>query len=74
MYGLNSQEFELDAFSTTDVGLFSDSSAFAEFDYDADLSAGASTDVIRGIEKNVISSSEITVMFDKFELKNQGLD
>ena len=54
MYALNSQEFELDGISPTQVGLFSDSFAFVESENDAALSVAASSEVFRGMEKNVI--------------------
>jgi len=35
------------------------------------LDAAASSEVFRGIEKNVVSRSEISVIFDKFDINNE---
>ena len=74
MYALNSQEYELDVISTTQVWLFLDSSESIESENDGALSAAASSEVFRGMARNVISRSEITAIFDYLKSKNESLD
>ena len=74
MYVLKSQEYELDGILTTQVWLFLNSSESIESENDAALSAAASSKVFRGMERNVISRSETTAIFDYIKSKNEGLN
>ena len=63
MYALNSQEFELDGVSPSQVLLFPESPEIEECENGVSANDMPFAAVLRGIETNVISRSEITVIF-----------
>ena len=58
MYNLNEDEFELDVLSSSQIGLFSESPVFVEYDSVVFLNDSPSSDVLRGIENDVIKNQK----------------